>query len=105
MNYAAFDINLGSLAVKRSKAISEPGVITKAITVDWGRKWVSLFFFFFLIVLGLYGTSALSFLGLQWKCNSNGNPSTGVNEHSSGKVSGATPVYSSCFSYFKFYSW
>lgn len=51
MNYAAFDINLGSLAVKRSKAISEPGIITKAITVDWGRKWVSLFFFFWLFLV------------------------------------------------------
>lgn len=41
---------------------------------------MSITFFFFLIVLGLYGTSSLSLLGLQWKRNSNGDPNTGVNE-------------------------
>lgn len=34
MNYAAFDVNSDSLALNKSKGVSEPGVITKVIPVD-----------------------------------------------------------------------
>lgn len=45
MNYAAFDVNSDSLALNKSKGVSEPGVITKVIPVDWGRKLISSTFF------------------------------------------------------------
>lgn len=34
MKYAAFDVNSDSLALNKSKGVSEPGVITKVIPVD-----------------------------------------------------------------------
>lgn len=56
MNYAAFDVNSDSLALNKSKGISELGVITKVIPLDWERKWISSFF----ILVGLYGTPVLN---------------------------------------------
>lgn len=56
MNYAAFDVNSDSLALNKSKGISELGVITKVIPLDRERKWISSFF----ILVGLYGAPVLS---------------------------------------------
>lgn len=56
MNYATFDVNSDSLAVNKSKGISELGVITKVIPLDREGKLVSSFF----ILVGLYGIPVLS---------------------------------------------
>lgn len=38
MNYATVNVNSDSLALNKSRGISEAGVITKAIPVDLGRR-------------------------------------------------------------------